>query len=60
MVCGGPWLADSHARTQYQRESDERRREVLEAAVTCFARKGFNGTTTHEIAESAGISRPYV
>jgi AcrR family transcriptional regulator len=33
---------------------------VLEAAVACFARKGFYGTTTHEIAERAEISQPYV
>ncbi|RSM46465.1 TetR/AcrR family transcriptional regulator [Amycolatopsis balhimycina DSM 5908] len=33
---------------------------MLEAAVACFARKGFYGTTTHEIAERAGISQPYV
>lgn len=41
-------------------KSDERRRGVLEAAVVCFSRKGFYGTTTHEIAERAGISQPYV
>ncbi|WP_232021572.1 MULTISPECIES: TetR/AcrR family transcriptional regulator [Pseudonocardia] len=39
---------------------DERRRGVLEAAVTCFARKGYYGTSTQEIAERAGISQPYV
>lgn len=41
-------------------KSDERRREVLDAAVACFSRKGFYGTTTHEIAAQAGISQPYV
>ncbi len=41
-------------------KSDERRRGVLEAAVACFSHKGFYGTTTHEIAERAGISQPYV
>lgn len=41
-------------------KSDERRRVVLEAAVACFSRRGFYGTTTHEIAERAGISQPYV
>jgi AcrR family transcriptional regulator len=41
-------------------KSDERRLGVLEAAVACFSRKGFYGTTTHEIAERAGISQPYV
>ena len=41
-------------------KSDERRRAVLDAAVACFARKGFYGTATGEIAERAGISQPYV
>lgn len=41
-------------------KSDERRIEVLKAAVECFARKGFYGTTTHEIAAQAGISQPYI
>jgi AcrR family transcriptional regulator len=41
-------------------KSDQRREVVLQAAVSCFAHKGFYGTTTHEIAERAGISQPYV
>ncbi|OZM75792.1 TetR/AcrR family transcriptional regulator [Pseudonocardia sp. MH-G8] len=41
-------------------KSSQRRRAVLEAAVACFARKGFYGTTTQEIAERAGISQPYL
>jgi AcrR family transcriptional regulator len=41
-------------------KSDQRRRAVLDAAVTCFARRGFYGTTTQEIAQQAGISQPYV
>ncbi|MCM3849676.1 TetR/AcrR family transcriptional regulator [Pseudonocardia sp. DR1-2] len=40
--------------------SDERRQRVLEAAVACFAQRGLYGTTTHEIAERAGISQPYL
>ncbi|MGH7061652.1 MAG: TetR/AcrR family transcriptional regulator [Stellaceae bacterium] len=37
-------------------DSDERRRLIVQAAVPLFARKGFAGTTTREIAEAAGIS----
>jgi len=37
-------------------DSDERRRAIVAAAVPLFARKGFAGTTTKEIAEAAGIS----
>lgn len=29
---------------------------ILDAAYTLFARKGFNGTTTREIAENAGVN----
>lgn len=28
--------------------------------MTCFAQKGFYGTTTHDIADRAGISQPYL
>lgn len=39
---------------------DERRHVVLDAAVACFSHKGLYGTSTHEIAERAGISQPYL
>ncbi|MEV0884409.1 TetR/AcrR family transcriptional regulator [Streptomyces microflavus] len=41
-------------------KSDERRRALVAAAVDCFAQKGFYGTTTHEVAQWAGISQPYL
>ena len=37
-------------------DSDERRKRIVRAAVPLFARRGFAGTTTREIAEAAGIS----
>jgi AcrR family transcriptional regulator len=37
-------------------DSDERRKAIVNAAVPLFARKGFAGTTTRELAEAAGIS----
>jgi AcrR family transcriptional regulator len=37
-------------------DSEERRRMIVTAAVPLFARKGFAGTTTKELAEAAGIS----
>lgn len=37
-------------------DSDERRTAILAAAAPLFARKGFAGTTTKEIAETANIS----
>ena len=33
---------------------------MLSAATTAFARRGYFGTTTNEVAAEAGISQPYV
>jgi len=40
--------------------SDERRSQLLDAAVTEFAANGFHATSTTAIAKRAGISQPYV
>ncbi len=40
--------------------ADERRTEVLAAAVSEFARCGYAGTSTEAIATRAGISQPYL
>jgi AcrR family transcriptional regulator len=37
-------------------DGDERRKAIVTAAVPLFARKGFAGTTTRELAEAAAIS----
>src|SRR6516165_8213973 len=37
-------------------DGDERRKAIVTAAVPLFARKGFAGTTTRELAEAADIS----
>src|SRR5881394_513089 len=37
-------------------DSDERRQRIVDAAIPLFARKGFGGTTTRELAEAASIS----
>ncbi len=39
---------------------EERRQQIVEAAVDLFSRKGFRGTTTREIAEAAGISEAMI
>jgi AcrR family transcriptional regulator len=41
-------------------DSEERRRAIIEAALPLFARKGFAGTTTKEIAEQARVSEALV
>jgi AcrR family transcriptional regulator len=40
--------------------SDERREQLVAAAVTEFASNGFHATSTTTIAKRAGISQPYV
>ncbi len=40
--------------------AQERRAELLEAAVVEFAETGYHGTRTADIAARAGVSQPYV
>ena len=40
--------------------ADERREQVLEAALAEFAAKGLAGTSTEDVARVAGISQPYL
>jgi AcrR family transcriptional regulator len=47
--------------TSSERKSkDERRAEILDAAMEVFAEQGYQGASTEEIARRAGISQPYV
>jgi AcrR family transcriptional regulator len=43
-----------------RKTKDERREEILEAALHEFAERGLHGASTEEIARRAGISQPYV
>ncbi|MFF0060081.1 TetR/AcrR family transcriptional regulator [Streptomyces sp. NPDC005279] len=40
--------------------ADERRESVIRAAITEFARGGYNGTSTEAIAKRVGVSQPYL
>src|SRR6516225_4046324 len=40
--------------------ASQRREMVLHAALTEFATRGLDGTSTHDIAHQAGISQPYL
>ncbi len=42
--------------SQKRMTKEDRAKQILDAAMTVFVEKGFNGTTTLEIAEAAGIS----
>lgn len=47
--------------TRPPRMSGEQRREqILAAAMTVFAEGGYAGTTTDQVARAAGVSQPYV
>jgi len=43
-----------------RKSKEERREEILDAALAVFAEQGLHGGSTEEIARRAGISQPYV
>jgi AcrR family transcriptional regulator len=43
-----------------RKTAEERREDVLEAALEVFAEHGLSGASTDEIARKAGISQPYL
>jgi AcrR family transcriptional regulator len=43
-----------------RKTKEERREEILDAALEVFAQKGLHGASTEEIAKRAGISQPYI
>jgi AcrR family transcriptional regulator len=45
---------------QERKSKEERREEILDAALAVFAEQGLHGASTEEIARRAGISQPYV
>jgi AcrR family transcriptional regulator len=48
------------APTATRMSAADRRADVLRAAVGPFARGGYDGTSTEEVARAAGISQPYL
>ena len=43
-----------------RKSAEERREEILDAALTEFAQHGFEGASTDAIARTVGISQPYL
>src|ERR1700742_1133310 len=43
-----------------RKSKEQRREEILDAAIIEFAERGLHGASTEEIARRAGISQPYV
>ncbi len=54
------WLMTTTATTTERLTAPERREQILEAAVTVFAERGYEGASTDVIARMAGISQPYL
>jgi AcrR family transcriptional regulator len=48
------------ATTTERLTASERREQILEASVTVFAERGYEGASTDVIARMAGISQPYL
>src|SRR3954452_4369077 len=48
------------ADTTERKTADERRDEVLDAALAEFAQSGLHGTSTERIAQRVGLSQPYL
>ena len=46
--------------TRKRLTGEQRRKEIIRAAMEVFAKHGFNGSTTREIAENAGISEAMI
>ena len=40
--------------------SEERREQIVAAALAVFGARGYEGTTTDDVARTAGVSQPYV
>lgn len=52
--------AATRARRTRRLPPEVRRARIIEAAVRCFARRGFAGTTTRRLAQAAGVSEALV
>jgi TetR/AcrR family transcriptional regulator len=50
----------AHRLPAHRLEAPARRRQLIEAAMDLFSRKGFAGTTTREIALAAGVSEAII
>src|SRR3954463_2855946 len=51
---------ESVPETARRMSSEERREQIIAAAIAVFGARGYEGTTTDDVARTAGISQPYV
>lgn len=61
MSAGEQSTTMSRAETPSRRmSSEERREQIIAAAIAVFGARGYEGTTTDDVARTAGVSQPYV
>jgi AcrR family transcriptional regulator len=53
-------MTPREATARMRQTSEERREQVVEAAIREFAERGYEAASTAAIAERAGISQPYI
>ncbi len=56
----GITTTESKPDTNRRMSSDERREQIIAAAIGVFGARGYEGTTTDDVARTAGVSQPYV
>src|SRR6478735_6201734 len=56
----GTATVESAPETARRMSSQERREQIVAAAIAVFGARGYEGTTTDDVARTAGVSQPYV
>ena len=56
----GTATTESAPETSRRMSSEERREQIITAAIAVFGARGYEGTTTDDVARTAGVSQPYV
>jgi AcrR family transcriptional regulator len=56
----GSATTESAPETGRRMSSEERREQIISAAIAVFGARGYEGTTTDDVARTAGVSQPYV
>lgn len=51
---------DVEAEANRRMSSEQRREQIVDAAIAVFGSKGYVGTTTDDVARAASVSQPYV
>ena len=60
MIVNESATKDSARERPPRMSSEERREQIVEAAIAVFGAKGYVGTTTDDVAKAASVSQPYV